>query len=300
MLSAFGELAAATPLNWNRLLTIRAEAANTKRSGDPWDPNHVTVMPPSIPILHAGVFFPLTAPAPDLFICVVDEAGQSMCHVKKTNGPDDTLCPNSPDCVFSSIPVPRGWFGVLVGDIDGFAFPGFPRGGANDFVAATVFRDGPNNPARSYAIERQLLKLAAKWDLADRPSEILTLNWQECGGDHPCRPVGSSGWIGIEEQKLEQCGFPMPDIKLEAHLSGKEITVDADISKGSCPGTTEFQWKFGDGTSFLTNAASVDHEYTENARYELAVTPRCRRQFTVCQGPDAKMAIDVNAERSPR
>ena len=111
-------------------------------------------MPP-LPHIFGAVFFPVAAPAPDMLICVADEAGGKQCyHHTKANavGTPYFLCPDSYSCTLQAVPVPENYFGVLVADLDYF--------NQNDFVMAQIVYQGPKDPKRIYQVEKHLHELA--------------------------------------------------------------------------------------------------------------------------------------------
>ncbi len=188
------------PANWTHQITIQAEAKSTKLSGSPWDANDVSIMPP-LPHILGAVFFPATAPAPDMLICITDEAGAKTCYhrtQKNAMGVPYSLCPNSYSCTLESVPVPDNYFGVLVADLDYF--------NQNDFVMAQVVYHGPKDAKRAFQVEKHLHELARQWNVTDAPSEFLASDMDTCTLKDPCVPRGGAGWLGYADSKIEECG----------------------------------------------------------------------------------------------
>jgi hypothetical protein len=271
------------PGGWGKMMTIQLEAKRDKGSGKPWDASDLTVIPPG---LH-NIFFPLTAPAPDLFLCIVDEDGQSQCQYSENRnavGVPISLCPNEFKCVLESIPVPSGYFGVLVGDLDAFR--------QNDFVAAGVFYSGKKDARRAYKVEQQMHALVKKWSVPDAPSEFPVIDMDACVMDSPCAPKGGAGWIGFSENKPEECGFDLT-YSLEAKPHGSSADLVATDLVSQCQGKTEYFWTFGDGAAQTTTQGRVSHEYMRPGDYKASVTVRCRRQFSVCQGQEVRETLSI-------
>jgi len=277
------------PANWTRLITIQAEAKTNKLNGRPWDANDVSIMPP-LPHMLGAVFFPVTAPAPDMLICIADEAGAKRCyHHTKRNalGVPYSLCPNSYSCTLESVPVPDNYLGVLVADLDYF--------NANDFVMAQIVYQGPKDAKRIYQVEKHLHELAQEWHVTDAPAQFLATEMATCTLKDPCVPRGGAGWLGYAESKTEECG---EDIKFT--LRGKDpgqslpsLALEAADVRSDCGGDLEFRWEFGDGKTAITASTTVTHVYEDPGTYTVSATPRCRRQFTVCEAPKSTKQFQV-------
>lgn len=277
------------PPAWTKLMTIQAEARQTKLNGRPWDPSDLSVMPP-LPHIFGAVFFPVTSPAPDMLICIADESGSKRCHQRpETNvmGVPYSLCQDSFACTLESVAVPENYIGVLVADLDFL--------GVNDFVMAHIVYSGPKDPRRILLVERTLHEIAREWHVADAPTQFLSDELATCTRRGPCVPRGGAGWLGYEEAKVEECGETI-SMTLRGKDPGESLpSLQLEIAdlNSDCSGSLEFHWDFGDGKTALTTAPSATHVYENPGVYKVAAMPRCRRQVTVCEAPRSTREFTV-------
>ena len=116
-----------------------------------------------------------------------------------------------------------------------------------------------------------------------------------CSLEKPCVPEGGAGWLGFADAKPEACG---PEITFSLNASNPELSLPtleltaADL-ESECPGQLEFMWNFGDGKSAITSAANVSHVYGDPGSFQVTATPRCRRQFTLCEAPQVSKRFQV-------
>ncbi len=170
---------------------------------------------------------------------------------------------------------------MLVADLDFI--------GINDFVMAHIVYSGPKDPKRVRRVEQNLHALAREWNVDKAPEQFLANELSACTLDKPCVPEGGAGWLGYGEAKTEPCGeeisFTVQGKASEGN--GTSLDLDAADLKSECS-NVEFKWSFGDGKSAITTKPTVTHEYDAGGKlYAVSATARCRRQFTVCEGPTA-------------
>jgi hypothetical protein len=225
-----------------------------------------------------------------MMICFVDEAAGKRCyHHTSTNkvGTPYSLCRDSYSCTLQSVPVPDNYFGVLVVDLDYF--------NQNDFVMAQVVYQGAPDAKRIYQVEKHLHELARQWHVNDAAEQFTAAPIVNCTLDKPCVPDGGAGWLGFADAKAEECG-PEISFKLQnANPGGGSATLDLEVLdlQNECPGQLEFLWSFGDGKSAITSATNVSHSYDAPGRFAVTATPRCRRQFTLCEAPKVSARYQV-------
>jgi hypothetical protein len=282
-----GDRAEAQKPKWDRTISVEVRAPDHKPNGKTWDLE--------IPVMISVAMPTMGDPAPDMMLCVVDESGAEDCIHNTTRnrfGVPYSICPNAYVCNFANVKVPStGHFGFLIIDLDELP-------NQQDYMLGAVLRYGPKDAKRAWKVEEKLRALAMKWHAVGVPDGFPQSEVADCSLKNPCFGDSRGGIpsVSISEAEIDECGMPIRgELSFGPGEAPGAVGFHLRMIENKCPGTSEFAWRYGDGTTEITRQPQSAHSFGRPGDFTVSVVTRCVRRTGTCE--TAPESTKVTIER---
>jgi hypothetical protein len=166
-------------------------------------------------------------------------------------------------------------------------------------MLGAVLHYGPADPSVAWKIEKALRTLEAKWNVVGGPNdkqEFAEAEMGDCTGKNSCFGDSRGGIpsISIGAVEAHACGMPMAgQLDFGPGEVRGTVAFRYQMRQNECPGTTEFEWDFGDGTKQTTRQGQVSHNYARPGAYTVKAMPRCVRTTSICEARAQSTQVNV-------
>lgn len=311
-------LGGSVPAEWTKIVNLNVRVNDKDASGKSWDIDYSPGGGIGPLVIFGNGVHPT---APDLIVCLADEAGKSYCFERSTgpNSKPEAYAEDQFNVNLAGVRVPEGYFGVIVFDVDGIdQGPQLIK-----FVLGAVVSTEPEaDYDRVRKIEKGLQRIALQHrvvgldnpchrdengkisctvspNMPDQLPVKFIRDIKDCSSRDSLDPVcalphPSAGVITVIDRGSDSesrrdsfvaCGRSM-DFEIQASTLNLGVGDTLELSTSGqtdrCGGEGLFHWNFGDGKKIATPKGRVEHVFDRAGEYRVEVMYTCSGDLRTC------------------